>query len=276
MNRSIIAMAAVAAIAGAALTADAPALAASCVTPGVVAHRGGTEHYTEDTRNAFLDSTANIGARFWENDVQFTSDNVPVIMHDDTVDRTTNGTGNVADLTYAQIAQLRTADDQPVPTLRDFINDQSVMHVYAFVEIKGTPTESQWAAFVAAVKSREGKGGPRPVISSFDPDVLDQVAVRLPGYTRALIQSAGDANPADVTPHATILLKHHDSITATRLAKWTAAGLRVYAWADIAADPQSEWERIAGYSTDTVAGSVSGYITATPGAYLAWRNARTC
>jgi glycerophosphoryl diester phosphodiesterase len=270
-------MAAVAILAGAALAAAAtPALAAACVTPGVVAHRGGTERYVEDTRDAFLDSAANIGAKFWENDVQFTSDDVPVIMHDDTVDRTTNGTGAVADITAAQIAQLRTADDQPVPTLRDFINDQSVMKAYAFVEIKGTPTESQWSAFVAAVKSREGKGGPRPAISSFDPDVLDQVAVRLPGYTRALIQSAGDADPADITPHASILIKHHDSITASRLQKWTGAGLRVYAWADIAADPQSEWERIADYGNDATPGSVSGYITASPGAYLTWRSGRTC
>ncbi len=276
MIRRILTIAAVAATSLALLSGAAPARAASCVTPGVVAHRGGTERYVEDTRDAFLDSAANIGAKFWENDVQFTADDVPVIMHDDTVDRTTNGTGAVADLTYAQIAQLRTADDQPVPTLRDFINDQSVMRAYAFVEIKGTPAEGQWAAFVAAVKSREGKGGPRPAISSFDPDVLDQVAVRLPGYTRALIQSAGDANPADITPHASILIKHHDSITASRLAKWTGAGLKVFAWADIAADPQSEWERIAGYSNDGSAGSVSGYITASPGAYLAWRNARSC
>lgn len=252
------------------------ALAAACVTPGVVAHRGGEERYVEDTRNAFLDSAANIGARFWENDVRFTSDNVPVIMHDATVDRTTNGTGEVADLTYAQIAALRTADDQPVPTLRDFINDQSAMRAYAFVEFKTMPTEAQWATFVAAVTSRAGAGTPKPVISSFDPDVLDQVATRLPGYTRALIQSVGNADPADITPHASILLKHHDAITASRLQVWTGAGLKVYAWADPNADPQSEWERMAGYSSDTAPGQVSGYITATPAAYIAWRAARVC
>jgi glycerophosphoryl diester phosphodiesterase len=276
MIRRILTIAAGAVTSLGLLTGAAPALAASCVTPGVVAHRGGTERYVEDTRDAFLDSAANIGAKFWENDVQFTADDVPVIIHDDTVDRTTNGTGAVADLTYAQIAQLRTADDQPVPTLRDFINDQSVMRAYAFVEIKGTPTESQWTAFVAAVKSREGKGGPRPVISSFDPGALDQVAVRLPGYTRALIQSAGASDPADITPHASILIKHHDAITAARLQAWTSAGLKVYAWADIAADPQSEWERIADYGNDTTPGQVSGYITATPAAYIAWKKARVC
>ena len=244
----------------------------SCVTVPPVAHRGGTERYVEDTRNAFRSSPVG----FWENDVQFTADNVPIIMHDATVDRTTDGTGAVADLTWAQISVMRTADDQPVMTLRDYINDQSVDRVYAFVELKTAPTEGQWSAFVAAVKSREGWGGPRPVISSFSADTLDQVAIRLPGYARALIQSTGDADPADITPHATILLKHHSSITASRLQKWTGAGLRVYAWADPAADPASEWARIAAYSLDTTAGSVSGYITATPSAYLAWQAGATC
>ncbi|HUL99334.1 MAG TPA: hypothetical protein VLU24_07950, partial [Mycobacterium sp.] len=128
-----------------------------------------------------------------------------------------------------------------------------------------------WDSFVAAVRSREGWGGPRPAISSFEPSVLDRVAVDLPGYTRALIQSTGDADPADITPHASILLKHHDAITASRLAKWTGAGLRVYAWADPSAgDTPSEWERMADY------GSVSGFITSQPAAYIAWRAARTC
>jgi glycerophosphoryl diester phosphodiesterase len=269
MIRRAIATIAVTTMTGALLVAAAPqAQAAACAIPGPVAHRGGTERYVEDTANAFRASPAG----FWENDVRFTSDNVPVIMHDATVDRTTDGTGAVADLTWAQISAMRTADDQPVMTLRQFINDQSVDRAYAFVEPKGTLTEAQWTVFVAAVKSREGWGGPRPAISSFDPDVLDQVATRLPGYTRALIQSAGDADPADITPHAGILLKHHDSITAARLQKWTGAGLRVYAWADPAADPPSEWARMAGYSTDGVPGSVSGYITSSPQAYLDWQN----
>jgi glycerophosphoryl diester phosphodiesterase len=241
----------------------------ACVTPGPVAHRGGTERYVENTRDAFRQAS-NSGVNFWETDVRFTADDVPVIMHDDTVDRTTNGTGAVADLTYAQIAQLRTADDQPVPTLAEVMNDESVDRAYAFVEPKVMPTGAQWATFIAALTSRVGAGGPKPVIESFDPDVLDQAAVRLPGYTRALIQSAGDANPADITPHASILLKHHDSITWSRITKWTAAGLRVYAWADPAAgDDASEWARIAQYP-------VSGFITSSPAAYVTWRAGRVC
>jgi glycerophosphoryl diester phosphodiesterase len=248
-----------------------PASAATCATPGPVAHRGGTERYVENTRNAFRQAS-NSGVGFWETDVRFTSDDVPVIMHDETVDRTTDGTGAVADLTFAQIANLRTADGQPVPTLAEIMNDQSVDKAYMFVEPKVMPTEAQWAMFIAALTSQAGAGGPKPALESFDPAVLDQVAVRLPGYTRALDQSVGDADPADITPHASILLKHHDAITGARLTKWTGAGLRVYAWADPAAgDDASEWARMATYRDSSGKLLVSGFITGKPAAYVAWR-----
>src|SRR5690242_7307959 len=95
---------------------SSPVAAAACLTPGVVAHRGGTERYVENTANAFRSSPVG----FWENDVRWTSDNVPVIMHDVTVDRTTNGTGAVADLPWSYVSTLRTSDDQPVMTLGQF------------------------------------------------------------------------------------------------------------------------------------------------------------
>lgn len=246
------------------VAAQSQALAAACVTPGVVAHRGGAERYAENTRDSFRDAS-NIGAGFWETDVRFTSDDVPVIMHDETVDRTTDGTGQVAELTFAQWQQLRTDDDQPVPTLAELMDDQSVDRAYAFVELKTMPTEVQWTAFVAAITSRAAAGTPRPAISSFDPDVLGQVAIRLPGYTRALVQSVGDADPADITPHASILLKHHDAITWSRWAKWSSAGLKVYAWT--VDDDPAEWARLS---------YVAGMITETPRAYLAWKAGRVC
>lgn len=271
MKRSLLAVVSIALVLVATpVEARGKAKTACPTAPAVVSHRGGEEYYAENTLNAFRSST-NLGGKFWETDVRFTSDDVPVIMHDATVDRTTNGTGAVSDLTYAEILALRTSDDQPVPTLAEVVNDQSVDKAYAFIELKVAPTEAQWETFSTALLSRAGKGGPQPVITSFDTGVLDEVATRLPGYARGLIQSTGDADPATITPHASILLKHHDSITSARLTKWTVAGLKVYAWADPTADPPSEWGRMTGYS-----GMVSGYITSTPQAYLLYMSSRVC
>lgn len=249
---------------------EAKARAACPVAPTVIAHRGGEERYVENSGNAFRNATR-VGAGFWETDVRFTSDNVPVLMHDATVDRTSDGTGAIADLTWAQMQGMALDGGQRIPTLWDLMNDQSVDKAYAFVELKVTPTEAQWVQFAAALNSRAADGGPKPVITSFDTVVLGQAATRLPGYTRGLIQSVGDVDPATVTPYASILLKHHDSITSSRVVKWTTGGLKVYAWADPSADPSSEWARMATYG-----GLVSGYITSSPQAYLLWSSNRVC
>lgn len=72
---------------------------------GLCAHRGASETHPENTLPAFMEAIA-AGAQMIEFDIQFTKDSVLVIMHDETVDRTTNGKGKVSDLTFQQIRQL--------------------------------------------------------------------------------------------------------------------------------------------------------------------------
>lgn len=72
---------------------------------GLCAHRGASETHPENTIPAFQEAIA-AGAQMIEFDVQLTKDSVLVIMHDETVDRTTNGKGKVSELTLAQIRQL--------------------------------------------------------------------------------------------------------------------------------------------------------------------------
>jgi glycerophosphoryl diester phosphodiesterase len=64
--------------------------------PFIMAHRGGSNVYPENTLEAFKQIVSN-GIRVIEMDVQILSDGSLVVMHDSTVDRTTDGTGNVSD-----------------------------------------------------------------------------------------------------------------------------------------------------------------------------------
>jgi glycerophosphoryl diester phosphodiesterase len=73
--------------------------------PLIIAHRGDSVHRPENTRAAFL-RAVELGAEMVELDVQLTRDGHVVVIHDDTVDRTTNGEGRVRDLTLAQIRSL--------------------------------------------------------------------------------------------------------------------------------------------------------------------------
>ena len=95
------------------------------------------------------------GALFMEMDVARTADGVLILMHDDTVDRTTNGTGVVSEMTYAEISELRLVDvdgqvlDEGVPTFADalsFLDGRG----FAQVDLKDTSFEEISDSLVAA------------------------------------------------------------------------------------------------------------------------------
>src|SRR5215831_10344912 len=84
----------------------------------VVAHRGFKAVAPENTIAAF-DAAAAVGGDYMEIDVHITKDGELILMHDAKVDRTTNGTGAVRDLRFAEIRKLDAGGGQKVPTLRE-------------------------------------------------------------------------------------------------------------------------------------------------------------
>ena len=73
--------------------------------PGVIGHRGAAAYAPENTLEGIREA-ANRGARWVEFDAKLTSDGVVILMHDDTLDRTTNGHGPVAQASYREIGLL--------------------------------------------------------------------------------------------------------------------------------------------------------------------------
>lgn len=88
--------------------------------PQVIAHRGGTTGTPENTLAAFENAIA-LGADWLEMDVQRTRDGTLVVIHDTTVDRTTDGTGRVGDLTLAQLRALDAGGGERIPTFAEVI-----------------------------------------------------------------------------------------------------------------------------------------------------------
>lgn len=92
-------------------------------TPLILGHRGASAYAPENTLAAFH-LAHELGADGIELDVQLTRDKVPVIIHDDTVDRTTDGKGRVSEMTVAEIRRLDAGSwkseeygGEPIPTL---------------------------------------------------------------------------------------------------------------------------------------------------------------
>jgi glycerophosphoryl diester phosphodiesterase len=91
----------------------------------VTAHRAAHTHYPENSLGA-LQEAIRLGVDIAEVDIRQTKDHVLVIMHDGKVDRTTNGKGVLADLTYQQLMELRLIQDgkptdEKVPTLEQVL-----------------------------------------------------------------------------------------------------------------------------------------------------------
>jgi glycerophosphoryl diester phosphodiesterase len=86
----------------------------------IIAHRGGPINAPENTLAAFRNAIT-LGVDWLEFDVQMTKDGALVVIHDETVDRTTNGTGAVRDLTLEEIRSLDAGQGEKVPTFEEVV-----------------------------------------------------------------------------------------------------------------------------------------------------------
>lgn len=106
------------------------------------AHRGASGNYPENTMLAFQ-KALEAGCEGIEFDVQLTRDGELVIIHDETVDRTSNGTGWVRDMTYEELCQLDFSYKwsgqlpfQKIPTLREYFELVKDLDIVSNIELK--------------------------------------------------------------------------------------------------------------------------------------------
>lgn len=88
--------------------------------PKILAHRGASAHAPENTMAAFQ-LAYDQGADGIELDVMLTKEGQVVVIHDDTVDRTTDGSGKVRDMTLEHLQSLDAGDGQRIPTLGEVL-----------------------------------------------------------------------------------------------------------------------------------------------------------
>lgn len=142
----------------------------------VVGHRGIAAREPENTIRSFTQAV-HYNVEAIELDLRLTRDGHVVVMHDAAVDRTTNGTGEVAELTFAEIRALDAGNGERVPTFDEVL---AAVDVQVQTEIK--------AAGVVEELARQGYDfGERVTLTSFHPEFL-ATAIRLfPGVPRGLI-----------------------------------------------------------------------------------------
>lgn len=171
--------------------------------PRIIAHRGGGALAPENTL-AGMRIAARMGCRGVEFDVVLTADGVPILMHDETLERTTNGAGFVAAKTAAEIARFdaggkyhRAFAVEPAPTFQAALHTCAELGLWMNVEIKPTPgAEAETGRIVATMVANPAAGiGPGAVLlSSFSMPALQQAMRVAPAIPRALLT---EVIPAD-------------------------------------------------------------------------------
>lgn len=200
-----------------------------------IGHRGAAAHLPENTMPSFA-KALELGADAIEFDVALTRDGVAVVIHDDTLDRTTDGRGPVENTLYADVARLdagswTAAPRTHVPTLHEVLS-AFAPRTLLNLEIKETARRAE-IVDVCLEEVRALDAMSRVVFSSFDHDALRLLRRLAPdarigvlggstGFERALgcARQIGAENL-----HPPVL-----SATPAAVAAAHAAGLRVWTW----------------------------------------------
>lgn len=163
--------------------------------PRVVAHRGGGTLAPENTLAA-LRHGASLGFKGVEFDVMLAGGGLPVLMHDETFDRTTSGKGSVPLLAYPEIEKLDAGawhsaafKGEKVPTFEAAAKLCRQLGLWADVEIKPAKGyEAQTGREAARIAQEAWRGAdPAPLLSSFSMGALAAAMEVAPGLKRALI-----------------------------------------------------------------------------------------
>jgi glycerophosphoryl diester phosphodiesterase len=197
-----------------------------------IAHRGASGYAPENTRAAFERAIA-MGADATETDVQLTADGQLVLFHDETVERTSDGRGPLADYTLAELRALdlgnwygATFAGERILTLDEAL-DEFASRIPFALEIKDPRAAVSLARLLAARDIRDGV-----TIRSFSwGALLDARAVHphLPyGFLTMTLEE--DVIARSVRRGFAQIYPHIDRLTARRVALARERGLHVFAW----------------------------------------------
>ncbi|SDN84808.1 glycerophosphodiester phosphodiesterase [Alkalicoccus daliensis] len=137
----------------------------------IFAHRGYSALYPENTMLAFREAAA-AGAEGIELDVQLTKDEQFVVMHDATLDRTTEGSGRVREHTWKEVTRITASEDQKVPGLEEVLRWAQHQNITLNIELKHAPEDRNIAAKEIIRMLQALPQQKPPIISSFDHAVL--------------------------------------------------------------------------------------------------------
>lgn len=205
-----------------------------------VAHRGYSTTAPENTLPAYTLAKSQ-GFKYVECDVQWTLDGVPVLLHDSTIDRTTDYSGNCNAFTLEQLKwfdfgswKSATYKGVTIPTFEEFIQHCKKLDLYPYVEIKGQATSDQINTLLAIVEKYDMIN--RVTWISFYWSTIEYLSANVPGVRAGFLSETMSEGQIDML--ATYKTDINDifysagygAITPALMAYANTKGVPVEAW----------------------------------------------
>lgn len=202
-----------------------------------VAHRGASAYEPENTLRAFR-RAIELGADMSELDVHLSKDGHLIVMHNATVEQTTNGRGAIADMTLAELKQLDAGKGEKIPTLQeavDLVRGQNGL----YIELKGEGTSEPVVNLLRANRFTDRR---QVIVGSFKPWLVQAVKELAPEIATSLL--VGPVYPAETLIEMTRAARTdyvhlcwenrapepHKLLTPELLRALRAAGLGIVLW----------------------------------------------
>jgi len=191
----------------------------------IMGHRGAPAYEPENTLRS-LRRALELGADAVEIDLQLSKDGHLVVIHDDTVDRTTDGTGRVRDLTWAELRRLDAGKGERLPSLGEVV-ELVRGRAHLVVEIKDPDAAPPLLQFF-----RERRLFDAAHVISFWHPVVKALKEQEPRLRTGVLLVGCPADPAGLAraARAEALVLHYAYVTRELVAQAHDHGLLVYVW----------------------------------------------
>lgn len=238
--------------------------------PLVVGHAGAAGEAPANTL-AGVRACLDAGCEAMEVDVRLSADGVPVLLHDETLDRTTSLRGPVRAYTFAELQRADAGGGEPVPGLRQVL-EAVAGNLVVWCELKASESDpDENAELVEAVLATVADVGAEGwvAVHSFAPSIVERARARAPQIPAALISPPVTLEMAPrlartaLASGAQAVSLHHASLTPELVVWFRARQLAVYSWT---LDHEDEWQK-------ALRAGVDGVITNYPHALRAWMGA---
>jgi glycerophosphoryl diester phosphodiesterase len=192
----------------------------------VIAHRGARVEEPENTLRA-VKRAAECGADAVEIDVRRSNDQELVIMHDETLDRTTNGSGKVSEQTLEQLRALDAGKGEKIPTLSEVLSLVKALEPELVIELKEPGMEERVVREILEAGMERNV-----VIASFYHSLLLRMKELAPNLKTGVILSSLPVFPVTLAldAKAAVIFQRYPRLTCEYSEEARRNGLEIYVW----------------------------------------------